>query len=62
MANVLPRDRQIAVIAALSEGISIRSVERLPAASADADSTNGPRSEELTFMRLNGWTFEPMSG
>ena len=27
--NVLPRDRQIAVIAALSEGMSIRSVERL---------------------------------
>lgn len=29
MANILPRDRQIAVIAALSEGMSIRSVERL---------------------------------
>ena len=27
--NILPRDRQIAVIAALSEGMSIRSVERL---------------------------------
>ena len=29
MANILPRDKQIAVIAALSEGMSIRSVERL---------------------------------
>jgi hypothetical protein len=27
--NILPRDRQIAVIAALSEGTSIRAVERL---------------------------------
>jgi IS1 family transposase len=29
MANILPRDRQLAVISALSEGMSIRSVERL---------------------------------
>jgi len=29
MANILPRDRQIAVIAALSEGVSIRATERL---------------------------------
>ena len=27
--NILPRDKQVAVISALSEGISIRSVERL---------------------------------
>lgn len=27
--NILSRDRQVAVIAALSEGMSIRSVERL---------------------------------
>lgn len=27
--NVLPRDRQIAIIAALSEGTSIRATERL---------------------------------
>src|ERR1039458_8915842 len=27
--NILPRDKQIAVISALSEGMSIRSVERL---------------------------------
>jgi IS1 family transposase len=29
MANILPRDRQIAVIAALTEGVSIRATERL---------------------------------
>ena len=29
MANILPRDQQVRVIAALSEGMSIRSVERL---------------------------------
>lgn len=29
MTNILPRDRQIAVVAALTEGMSIRSVERL---------------------------------
>ena len=29
MANILPRDRQIAVIAALTEGMSIRSTERI---------------------------------
>jgi len=29
MANILPRDRQVAVIAALAEGNSIRSTERL---------------------------------
>ena len=29
MANVLPKDKQIAVIAALSEGSSIRAIERM---------------------------------
>ncbi|HEX3665764.1 MAG TPA: hypothetical protein VHU23_11085 [Rhizomicrobium sp.] len=29
MANVLPRDKQIAAIAALCEGVSIRATERL---------------------------------
>jgi hypothetical protein len=29
MANVLPREKQITVIAALAEGSSIRSIERM---------------------------------
>ena len=29
MANVLPREKQIAVIAALAEGSSIRAIERI---------------------------------
>lgn len=29
MANVLPRDKQIAIIGALAEGSSIRSIERI---------------------------------
>ena len=29
MANVLPKDKQIAVIAALAEGSSTRSIERI---------------------------------
>lgn len=40
MANVLPKDKQIAIIGALAEGSSIRSIERL---------TGVPRD---TIMRL----------
>ena len=41
--NILPRDRQIAVTAALSEGVSIRSVERLTGIHSDTIMRLGAR-------------------
>ncbi len=35
MANILSREKQIAVIGALAEGSSIRSIERLPRVHGD---------------------------
>lgn len=42
--NILPRDRQIAVIAALAEGNSIRSTERLTGIHRDTIMRLGARS------------------
>jgi IS1 family transposase len=43
MANVLPRDKQIAVIAALAEGSSIRSIERMTGINRNTIMTLGLR-------------------
>jgi hypothetical protein len=49
MANILPRDRQIAVIAALSEGTSIRATERLTGIHRDTIMRLGARDTAAQF-------------
>lgn len=49
MANVLPIDKQISNIAALTEGVSIRAVERLTGVHCDAVTRLGVRIGEGCF-------------